>query len=138
MPTSNYKHPKMKEPLTVGLAHTATLIVTEQHTAERMGSGDMPVLATPALAALMENAAMTAVAQALDDGDTTVGSQLSLSHLRPSAIGASISATATLTAIDGRRLTFSIAAHESDTLIGEATHTRYVVTRDRFLSKLGK
>ncbi len=117
---------------------TLTYEVTPDKTAEVMGSGDMPVLATPAMVAMMENAAMTLAKPLCADGDTTVGSLINTSHLRPSAVGATISVTATLNAQEGRKLTFSIVAKDGDNVIGEAEHVRFMVTRDRFLSKLGK
>lgn len=119
-----------------GLTHTSTLKVTTAHTAIEMGSGDMPVLATPAMAALMENAAMLAVSASLPEGCTTVGGHISTSHLKPSRVGAEISATATLEKIEGRKLHFTIEAHDGDTLIGEGTHLRFIVDRDRFMAKL--
>ena len=128
----------MENRLNPGLAHTSELTVDRSNTAEQMGSGDMPVLATPAMAALMENAAMLAVSPHLDEGDTTVGSALSISHLLPSPIGATVSATATLERQDGRRLDFRVEARCGDALIGEGTHVRYIVSRDRFLAKLSK
>lgn len=117
---------------------TLTYEVTPDKTAEVMGSGDMPVLATPAMVAMMENAAMTLAKPLCADGDTTVGSLINTSHLRPSDVGATISVTATLNAQEGRKLTFSIVAKDGDNVIGEAEHVRFMVTRDRFLSKLGK
>lgn len=123
--------------LHAGLTHTSTLTVTPAHTAQALGSGDMPVLATPAMMALMENAAMQAVAPELEDGQTTVGSHIEASHLRPTPVGTQVSATATLEQANGRKLLFHVAARQGDTLLGEGTHTRYVVDRDRFLAKLG-
>lgn len=117
---------------------TLTYPVTQNLTAEAMGSGDMPVLATPAMVAMMENAAMRLAANGLPEGDTTVGGQIDAAHLRPSAVGATIEVTATLTARDGRKLTFSIEARDGENVIGQATHVRFVVTRERFLSKLAK
>lgn len=117
---------------------TLTYEVTPDKTAEVMGSGDMPVLATPAMVAMMENAAMTLAKPLCAEGDTTVGSLINTSHLRPSAVGATISVTATLKVQDGRKLTFAIVAKDGDNVIGEAEHVRFMVTRDRFLSKLGK
>lgn len=117
---------------------TLTYSVTPNLTAEAMGSGDMPVLATPAMVAMMENAAMRLAATNLPEGDTTVGSQIETTHLRPSAVGATIEVTATLTAQEVRKLTFSIEARDGDNVIGQASHVRFVVTRERFLSKLGK
>lgn len=119
-----------------GLTHTSTLKVTNADTALEMGSGDMPVLATPAMTALMENAAMLAVSDSLPEGCTTVGGHISTSHLKPSRVGAQVSATATLDKIDGRKLYFTVKAYDGDTLIGEGSHLRFIVERDRFMAKL--
>ncbi|MBP3423751.1 MAG: thioesterase family protein [Alistipes sp.] len=122
--------------MNIGLSFTATTTVNQNNTAKALGSGDMDVFATPAMVALMENAAMTAVASHLEAGQTTVGTQITTSHIKASALGATISATATLTAVDGRSLTFAITAREGDKVIGEGTHTRFIVDRERFLAKL--
>lgn len=121
----------------VGLKHTSELTVNESVTAIRMGSGDMPVLATPAMMALMENAAMLAVAAELPEGCTTVGGHIESSHLRPSKIGAKVTATAEVTKFDGKKIEFKVSAHSDDTLLGEGTHLRFIVDRERFMSKLG-
>ena len=122
--------------MNIGLSYTATTTVNQNNTALALGSGDMEVFATPAMVALMENAAMNAVAPHLEAGQTTVGTQITTSHIKASALGATISATATLTAVDGRSLTFAITAREGDKVIGEGSHTRFIVDRERFLSKL--
>jgi predicted thioesterase len=122
--------------LEIGIKHQSVMRVMDGNTAEFIGSGDMAVLATPAMVALMENAAMLAVALHLEEGETTVGSMISTSHLKPSKIGASISAVAELTAIEGRELSFKISAYDGDTLIGEGEHVRFIVNREKFLSKL--
>ena len=110
--------------------------VMEGNTAEFIGSGDMAVLATPAMVALMENAAMLAVSLKLEEGETTVGSMISTTHLKPSKVGNMVSAVAELTAIEGRKLTFKIEAYDGETLIGEGEHVRFIVNREKFLSKL--
>ena len=122
--------------MNIGLVYTSTTVVDSTNTAIALGSGDMEVLATPAMVALMENAAMNAVAPHLEDGQTTVGSHIETSHLKPSFIGTTVTATATLTAVEGRKLTFKISAYDGDTLIGEGEHIRFVVNREKFLSKL--
>lgn len=119
--------------ITPGLTHTSTLEVTPGLTAEAMGSGDMPVLATPAMVALMENAAMMAVAPHLDRNAATVGGHIDASHLKATPVGATISARAVLTAVEGRKLTFEIEAREGDTVIGKATHLRFIVDRQKFM-----
>lgn len=118
------------------LTHTSSLTVTEALTAKAMGSGDLPVLATPAMMALMENAAMTAVAPELPEGSTTVGGHIESSHLKPTPVGAEVKAEATLTKVDGRKLYFTVKAMQGDTVIGEGTHLRFIVDREKFMSKL--
>ena len=120
----------------VGLNHTSELTVTDAVTAVRMGSGDMPVLATPAMMALMENAAMLAVADELPEGSTTVGGHIASSHLRPSKIGEVVRAVAEVTKVDGRKIEFNVSAYSGDVLLGEGTHLRFVVDRERFMSKI--
>lgn len=119
-----------------GQIYTSLTCVSDNLTAASLGSGDMMVLATPAMVALMENAAMLCVASDLDEGNTTVGIEISISHLKASKVGAEVKATAELTEIDGRRLVFKVSAYEGETLIGEGVHTRFIVNRDKFLSKL--
>lgn len=119
-----------------GLKHTSTAVVTEALSARAMGSGDLPVYATPAMTALMENAAMLAVAGELPEGSTTVGGRIEVSHMAPTPIGATVTATATLEKVDGRKLHFSVIAMQGDTVIGEGTHLRFVVDKERFMSKL--
>lgn len=121
-----------------GISHDSYLIVATSDTAKAQGSGDMEVLSTPRLVALMENAAMLAAAPSLEEGETTVGSEIAVSHLSPSTIGAEVVATAVLDKIDGRKLSFTVSAKEGDTIIGEGRHVRYIVNRQRFLSKLNK
>ncbi len=119
-----------------GLTYTSTTVVGQACTALAMGSGDMEVFATPALVALMENAAMNAVKDCLPDGATTVGAMIHTSHIKPSGIGEEVKATATLEEADGRKLTFRIIAEDSKGTVGEAIHVRYIVDRERFLRKL--
>ena len=122
--------------LQVGLTYTSQLMVTEDLTAAKMGSGDMPVLATPAMMALMENAAMLAVAPHLPEGCTTVGGHITSSHLKPSKLGDMVTATATVTRVEGKKIEFKVEAHCGDTLLGEGTHLRFIVERNKFMSRL--
>lgn len=122
--------------LEVGLKHQTIMKVSEGNTAEFIGSGDMAVLATPAMVALMENAAMLAVASKIEPSETTVGSMITTTHLKPSKVGAHVLAEAELTAIEGRKLTFKVRAYDGETLIGEGDHVRFVVNREKFLAKL--
>lgn len=121
----------------IGLKHTSEITVTDAVTAIKIGSGDMPVLATPAMMALMENAAMLAVASELPESSTTVGGHIESSHLKPSKIGDKVSATAEVTKIDGKKIEFKVSAYSGETLLGEGTHLRLIVDKERFMSKLG-
>ena len=120
----------------IGLKHTSELTVTDAVTAIAIGSGDMPVLATPMMMALMENAAMLAVKDKLPEGFTTVGGHIESSHLKPSKVGDKVAATAEVTNVDGKKIEFKVSAYSGDTLLGEGTHLRFIVDRERFLSKL--
>ena len=119
-----------------GLFFTSDVEVSIANCAVTMGSGDLAVFATPAMVALMENAAMQAVAQALPEGATTVGAEMNVTHIKPSGVGAKVSATATLTAVEGRKLTFSVVASDDGGVIGEGVHVRYIVDRVRFMAKI--
>ncbi len=126
----------MQTDLKVGLSYTSSKTVTKEETAIALGSGDMEVLATPILVALMENAAMKAVIDGLEDDQTTVGARIEVAHTRPTAIGGTVRATATLTGVEGRKLTFAVRAEDGNGLIGEGIHVRYIVDRNRFMAKV--
>ena len=113
--------------LKCGLKYSVAVEVAPQNTALAMGSGDMEVFATPAMVALMENAAMNAVAEFLPDGSATVGTKIDVSHVKASPMGAKITAEAELVAVDGRRLEFKVVAYDEKGVIGEGNHTRFVV-----------
>lgn len=119
-----------------GLSAQSRTTVCRENTATRMGSGDMEVFATPAMMALMENAAMTAVAAELPEGSTTVGAEMNATHIKPSGLGAEIAATAVLTEVEGRKLTFNVGARDAGGMIGEGVHIRYVVDRRKFMDKV--
>lgn len=114
---------------------TQTIQVQANQTAIQIGSGLLPVFATPALVALMENTAMQLIE--LPEGSSSVGISICVKHLKASPIGAQIECTATLTAIDGRKYSFEIKATDKNgDLIGEATHERFLVNIEKFMSKL--
>ena len=119
-----------------GLTAASRTTVTPQNTAAALGSGDMPVFATPAMVALMENAAMLAVAGALPEGATTVGAEMNVTHIKPSGLGTEVIASAVVTEVDERKITFTVGARDAEGLIGEGTHVRFVVDRARFLAKV--
>lgn len=120
----------------IGLKYTSSLRVEEKHLAASVGSGDLRVLATPMMMALMENAAMLCVAGELEEGQSTVGGQIASSHLRPTGLGHTITATAELTKVEGRKLSFHISASDEEGLIGEGEHLRFIVGREKFMSKV--
>ncbi|MBI3959648.1 MAG: thioesterase family protein [Chloroflexi bacterium] len=121
--------------LSPGLSGEASTIVDDTNTAASLGSGLVPVYGTPALVALLELAAVHAVADALPPGFTSVGTHVDVRHLAATPIGVSVRAQATLTAVDGRRLTFAVEACDEMEKVGEGTHTRVVVETERFLRR---
>lgn len=119
----------------IGAWAERTLVVTEEHTATRWGSGEMPVLATPQLIALMEGAALDAVRAALPAGYQTVGGAIAMRHLAATPVGGVVCARAELVAVGRRKLTFRVEASDRGGQIGEGTHERYVVAVERFLER---
>ena len=116
----------------VGQSATATVTVTESNIAKTMKSGSLEVFATPAMCALMEEAAQAA----LNDGEGTVGISLSISHDAPSPMGTTITATATVTAVEGRKISFAIEASDGVGIIGKGTHERFVINNEKFMAKV--
>jgi fluoroacetyl-CoA thioesterase len=122
----------MPETLQPGLTGTASVTVTADLTAAALGSGSVDVYSTPSLIALLEAAAINALAGRLPDGQTSVGTALNIKHLAATPVGMSVQATATLREVDGRRLVFDVSASDEAELISEGTHERFIVNRDRF------
>lgn len=119
-----------------GLEGRTATIVTDALTAPAVGSGSVAVYATPSMVALMEAAAVACIEHHLAPGQTSLGVHLDVSHTAGTPAGLAVSATATLTAVDGRKLTFAIEAHDDVEVIGRATHTRIVVDTERFMAKV--
>ncbi|WP_288302205.1 thioesterase family protein [uncultured Veillonella sp.] len=128
----------MAKEISIGTVGTAEVAVTAVNTADVMGSGALPVFATPAMCALMEKAAVLAVEDFMEDGESTVGIKLAISHDAPSPLGAEITATATITAVEGRKVSFAVEAREGDRIIGKGTHERFIIDCERFMNKLKK
>ena len=120
-----------------GLTYTCSRIVEEHHLAAHVGSGDLRVLSTPSMIALMEEAAMRCVAPYLEEGQTTVGGEIAVSHLKPTAHGKTATTTATLTAVEGKKLSFTVLAKEGEAIIGQGSHVRFIVDRAKFMARLG-
>ncbi|MEO1782398.1 MULTISPECIES: thioesterase family protein [Enterococcus] len=111
-------------------------LVTADRTAKAMGSGGLDVLATPELVAMVENACYLHLAEHLPKEKTTVGGFISLEHVAPSAVGATITIKANLYERDGNKAVFSFTAYDGDKKVGKGNHERFVVEKDAFLAKL--
>jgi thioesterase family protein len=120
----------------IGQSAIATITVTESNIAKTMKSGSLEVFATPAMCALMEEAAQAAVQPHLEEGEGTVGISLSISHDAPSPMGSTITAKATVTAVEGRKITFNIEASDGVGIIGKGTHERFVINNEKFMTKV--
>ncbi len=110
--------------------------VTEEKTARHLGSGGISVYATPAMVALMEGAAVAAIDHLLPKEQSSVGVSLNIRHVAATPLGSKVRAVAEVTDVDGRKLVFSVKAWDEIELIGEGTHTRFIVDMDRFLQGL--
>ena len=124
--------------VTVGMKARVEDIVTDRNTAICAGSGTLPVFATPFMCALMEKAAWMAIAPGLEDGDSSVGTKLSISHQSATPVGLKVWAESEVTAVDGKRIEFTVTAGDEKGLIGSGTHERFIVTDQRFLLKTAK
>jgi len=122
----------------IGMKARVEEVVTKDNTALSDGSGTLPVFATPFMCALMEKAAWMAIAPALNDGDSSVGTKLDISHLSATPVGLSVWAESEVTAVDGKRIEFNVRAGDEKGMIGEGTHERFIVSDERFLSKAAK
>jgi fluoroacetyl-CoA thioesterase len=118
--------------LPTGLSGTAELVVGEQHTAPRVGSGRIRVLATPVMINLIEAAALAAVEQSLPEEHQSLGTRLNVSHIAATPVGMRVRATAEVVKVEGRTIHFQVRAEDERELIGEGTHERVVVNLERF------
>ena len=114
--------------------YTLDHTVSENETAEFVGSGGLPVYSTPAMIALMEKTAFEFLAA---EGLQSVGTKVDISHLRACKVGTEVTITAELTEVDGRRLEYNIKVEDEKGLLGEGTHQRYIIDPERFMAKLG-
>ena len=122
--------------ITIGLIGEQTTTVTDSLTAQAFGSGSLPVYATPAIIALMEAASVTAINHLIPSHQTSVGTFVSIKHLAASALGQTIRARAEVTQVEGNQISFAVQAWDNKQLIGEGTHTRFIVDVDRFMKRL--
>jgi len=120
----------------IGKIGTANVVVSEKNTALAVGSGSLNVFSTPMMIALMEEAACNALTDCLEGGQTSVGTKINIEHVAASPIGAEVTATAKVTAIDGRKISFELTANEGLKEIGKGTHDRFIVDAEKFMSRL--
>lgn len=118
-----------------GIKGRQELVVSQQQSAIVMGSGTLPVFATPAMIALVEKAAWKSVAAELEDGQSTVGTKMEVEHISATPVGMKVWAETELVEIDRRRLVFKVKVYDEAGLIGEGTHERFIVGERRFLEK---
>ena len=124
-------------PISPGLFAQQTFTVTDDDTADALGSGDLPVLGTPRLLAWCEATTCDALAADLTEAETSVGTRVALEHLAPSPVGRELAVTASVSHVDGRLVRFTVAATDAGRLVGSGEVTRVVVDRSRFLGRLG-
>lgn len=121
--------------LKVGITGEARTTVSEKNTAATLGSGSIAVFATPAMIALMENAALASVQDYLPEGNTTVGIKIFSSHIAATPLGMEVTAKSELVEIDGKRLVFKVEAFDAVEKIGEGTHERFIINIDKFMAR---
>ncbi len=120
----------------IGTRAEVSTQVEREDTAAEVGSGSLLVYATPCMVALMEGAACEAIRDFLEEGQTSVGTELCITHSSATPVGMEVRAQAEITAVDGRVVTFAVQAYDEAGLIGEGTHKRAVITSQRFLDKV--
>ena len=121
--------------ITVGMKGRAETLAEREDTAKEVGSGDLLVYATPCMAALMEGAACEAISEALPQGKTTVGMELSIQHTAPTPVGLEVWAEAEVTDVTPKVITFAVSAYDEAGQIGKGTHKRAIVDAQKFLEK---
>jgi len=121
--------------ITVGMKAEVATLAEREDTAKEVGSGDLLVYATPCMVALMEGAACEAIAEALSDTHTTVGTALNIEHISATPVGLEVRAEAQVTAVEGKVITFDVKAFDEAGEIGRGTHKRVIVNSQKFLEK---
>lgn len=122
-------------PITVGMTGEAKTQVVQSNTAAAVGSGLLPVFATPMMIALMENAAVNAIQGVLDPSEGSVGTFIQTSHDAATPLGMTVTAKATVTAVEGRAISFEVEAYDEAGPIGKGTHRRFLIVNEKFMAK---
>ena len=125
----------MTNELREGIMGSSETVVDENNIALTMGSGELEVFATPAMVALMEEAAAESVKPYIDEGSTTVGTALEIAHISATPIGVSVRCESELCHVDGRKLVFNVTAYDNAGIIGKGRHERFIVEKERFMKK---
>lgn len=119
----------------IGITKTQTIVVTEDMTAAKLGSGLLPVYATPSMIALMENTAAGSVEEFLGEGMGTVGTLINVKHLSATPVGGKVTCESKLIEVDRKRLVFEVKASDEAGLIGEGTHERFIIDNKKFMDR---
>ncbi len=119
----------------IGIRGYADALVEQEDTAKVVGSGDLLVYATPCMVALMEGAACESIAPFLAEGESSVGTMMQVNHTSATPVGMEVRAESEVTAVEGRKVTFTIKAYDEAGEIGNAVHERFIIKADRFLEK---
>lgn len=122
--------------LEIGMTFESKIIVKKEHTASAYGSGSIDVFATPAMIGIMENAALKCVDEALGDDYSTVGIHLDVKHIAATPMGMEARAIAELIEVNGKKLKFKVVAFDEDKKIGEGFHNRFIINKEKFMSKV--
>ena len=125
----------MTNELREGILGSSETVVDENNIALTMGSGELEVFATPAMVALMEEAAAESVKPYIDEGSTTVGTALEIEHVSATPVGVSVRCESELCHVDGRKLVFNVTAYDNAGIIGKGRHERFIVEKERFMKK---
>ncbi|PKP47913.1 MAG: thioesterase [Bacteroidetes bacterium HGW-Bacteroidetes-1] len=125
----------MDSKIPMGLKGEQHLCVAEENTAINFGSGLVDVFATPAMVALMEMTALKSIHEYLPEQMTSVGTEVNIKHLKASPIGRQLRCESKVQEISGRKITFEVSVWDEELLVGHGTHTRYIVDKEKFLSK---
>jgi len=128
----------MKIELVEGLTHKASVAVSDENTAIAMKSGSLPVFATPSMVALMEQAASELLEECLEEGETSVGTLVEVKHLAATPLGRTVTATAKVELVSGRKVEFTIIAHDGVNEIGTGRHERVMIDIEKFMNKVGR
>lgn len=124
--------------LKIGDQFISELIVEEKHTAAAFGSGSIFVFSTPMMIGLMENAALKCAQMGLPEGQSTVGTFVNVKHMAATPMNMKVKAIATITEVEGKKLTFSVEAFDEKEKIGEGTHGRYIIDAEKFLKRVNE